>query len=245
MARRAKGGAKSRTVTPPSGRPFSSVIFDYGQVLTHRPRAPVLRRIAQVFGLRVDDLPEIYAQSRPSYDKGELSPREYWERFALGTGTSISPELIEKLRRWDIELWSDVDQRMVDWVQALRATGIKTALLSNMPHDMIDHVRENFAWLSSFDVQVLSAELGIVKPDPPIYRECLARLGATARETLFLDDREVNVRAADAIGLVGLHVRSFPQLRRDLAGLGVAPLPRSSARRTRPKQRSSVRPGSA
>jgi putative hydrolase of the HAD superfamily len=233
MARRAKGPAG--TAMPPSGRPFSAVIFDYGQVLTRPPGAPALRRIAEVFGLRVEDLPEIYAQSRPPYDKGELSPREYWERFALGAGTSISLDLIEKLRRWDIELWSDVDQRMVDWVQALRATGTKTALLSNMPHDMIDHVRENFAWLSYFDAQVLSAELGIVKPDPPIYRECLDRLGVTAREALFLDDREANVHGGEAVGLVALHVRSFPDLRRDLARLGVTPLPRSSAPRPRPK----------
>jgi putative hydrolase of the HAD superfamily len=233
VARRAKGAAGAGTATPPSGRPFSAVIFDYGQVLTHPPQAPALRRIAHVFGLRVGDLPEIYAQSRPPYDNGELSPREYWERFALGAGTSIDPDLVEKLRQWDIELWSDVDQRMVDWVRALRATGIKTALLSNMPHDMIDHVRENFAWLSYFDVQVLSAELGIVKPDPPIYQECLDRLGVIARETLFLDDREVNVRGGEAIGLVGLQVRSFSQLRRDLVRLGVTPLPRSSAPRPR------------
>jgi putative hydrolase of the HAD superfamily len=233
MTRRTKGSAG--TAKPPSGRPFSAVIFDYGQVLAHPPRAPALRRIAQVFGLRVEGFPEIYAQSRPPYDKGELSPREYWERFALGAGTSIGPDLIEKLRRWDIELWSDVDQRMVDWVQALRATGIKTALLSNMPHDMIDHVRENFAWLSYFDAQVLSAELGIVKPDPPIYLECLDRLPVTAREALFLDDREANVRGAEAIGLVGLQVRTFPELRRDLAKLGVTPLPRSFARRPPPK----------
>jgi putative hydrolase of the HAD superfamily len=233
MGRRPKGFVVTRTASPPSGRPFSAVIFDYGHVLSHPPRAPALRRIEQVFGLRVEDLPGIYAQSRPPYDKGELSPREYWERFALAAGISISPELIEKLRRWDIELWSDVDQRMVDWVQALRATGIKTALLSNMPHDMIDHVRENFAWLSYFDVQVLSAELGIVKPDPPIYQECLDRLGATAREALFLDDREANVRGGESVGLVGLQVRSFSELRRDLAKLGVTPLPRSSARRAR------------
>jgi putative hydrolase of the HAD superfamily len=58
-----------------------------------------------------------------------------------------------------------------------------------------------FNWLDEFEVKIWSCELGIIKPDPAIYRACLNALGCSAARTLFFDDRPDNVEAARQLGM--------------------------------------------
>ena len=57
------------------------------------------------------------------------------------------------------------------------------------------------SWLPEFDARTFSCEVGVCKPESEIYRDCLKKLGTQPSEVLFLDDREPNVRAAEALGL--------------------------------------------
>jgi putative hydrolase of the HAD superfamily len=134
-------------------------------------------------------------------------------------GIDLRGDVIEKLSSWDKEMWSHVNTEMTDWLSAVRAAGYQTALLSNMHFDMIAHVRAKFSWLCDFDHLIFSAEVRAVKPEPAIYEHCLATLGVRPPETLFVDDREENVAAARALGIVSFHFRSARELRRDLASL--------------------------
>ncbi|MGH9734965.1 MAG: HAD family hydrolase, partial [Candidatus Acidiferrales bacterium] len=125
----------------------------------------------------------------------------------------------------DRDMWSRANDEMTAWLASLRPAGYKTALLSNMQHEMIAHVRAKFGWLNGFDHQIFSSEVRLVKPDPALYRVCLAKLGTEPRETIFIDDREQNVAAARALGIHAIRFRSVPDLRRDLASAAFRPLP--------------------
>ena len=70
-------------------------------------------------------------------------------------------------------MWARINPTMVDWLKRLHSSGIKTGLLSNMPHDMIRYARQKFAWLENFDHQTFSAEVRLTKPDAAIYRHSL------------------------------------------------------------------------
>ena len=52
-----------------------------------------------------------------------------------------------------------------------------------------------------FSVVVDSGFVGARKPERAIYELTLERLGTPAAETVFLDDVEINVAAADELGL--------------------------------------------
>ena len=69
-----------------------------------------------------------------------------------------------------------------------------------------------------FDVVVSSARIGVAKPDPAIYRYAAKRSGMSVERCLFIDDAHVNVEAARAQGMTGLHYRSPDDLRAVLAG---------------------------
>jgi putative hydrolase of the HAD superfamily len=47
--------------------------------------------------------------------------------------------------------------------------------------------------------------VGLRKPDERIYRHAAAALGLDPAECVFVDDIEHNVRAAEAVGMVGVH----------------------------------------
>ena len=118
-----------------------------------------------------------------------------------------------------------VDAAMLDWLDMLHTAGIKTALLSNMPWDLIEHVRTHFKWMENFAFKTFSAEVRLIKPDGAIYQHTLKGLGLPAAETLFIDDRETNIRAAQALGIQAIQFRSIGQLKDDLEALGFPVLP--------------------
>jgi putative hydrolase of the HAD superfamily len=148
--------------------------------------------------------------------------------LAEDAGTVLRPGQMEEICELDMTMWSHVNPTMVDWARRLGSSRMKVGLLSNMHPDMVAHVRKQFAWIQSFDCVTFSGEVKMVKPDPAIYEHTLRGLGVTAPEALFLDDREINVQAARALGITAIQFQSIEQLRSDLETEGFAILPTNS-----------------
>lgn len=92
------------------------------------------------------------------------------------------------------------DTRMIDMVRAARTAGVRTGLLSNSWG--LDYPREG--WDTLFDTVVISAEVGLRKPEPAIYTLAAERLGLPPSQVVFVDDMAPNVRGAGAVGMVGV-----------------------------------------
>jgi len=206
---------------------ISAVILDYGQVLARCPTAAEFGRMAEMFNVSFELFYELWEASRGPYDRGDFTAEEYWLKLAAQTNTSLDGRQIEILRKVEVEIWAHPNPGMLDWVSQLHAAGIKTGLLSNMPWDLVTHVRTNCKWMESFSFKTLSAEVRLIKPDPAIYEHTLHGLGVSAAEALFVDDREINVRAADALGMHAIQFRSIAGLKCDLEALGCPILPPS------------------
>ena len=99
---------------------------------------------------------------------------------------------------------SALEAAMVDLIRSLRQAGLRTALLSNSWGNG-GYARDLFSDL--FDVVVISADVGMRKPEERIFRHTAALLGLEPHECVFIDDVLANVAAAEAIGLVGWHHR--------------------------------------
>jgi putative hydrolase of the HAD superfamily len=83
----------------------------------------------------------------------------------------------------------------------LRQGGARLAVVSNWDvslHDVLERTRLR----GRVDAVVISAEVGIAKPDPAIFRVALERLGATAAAAMHVGDSvEHDVAGARAAGL--------------------------------------------
>jgi putative hydrolase of the HAD superfamily len=177
-----------------------AVIFDFGNVLSESQPAADVQALANILDLPVPRFTEIYWQFRIEYDAAALDPLAYWNTVARTASRTLTPAQISTLLEIDSRSWSHPAPVMPQWARDLRAAGIRTALLSNMPAPIRDHIL-GCAWLPDFDARVFSCDFGRTKPAPEIYKHCLEQLGVSAPEALFLDDREPNIRAAEALGL--------------------------------------------
>lgn len=193
-----------------------AVIFDYGNVLSQNQPAADVEAMAGILDLPVQRFTEAYWQFRVAYDDASLDSVEYWGAVARTAPRELTAAQIGLLIDIDSRSWSHPAPEVPQWAQDLRAAGIGTALLSNMPVPVRDYILR-CAWLPDFDARVFSCDFGRCKPAPEIYEHCLKQIGVAAQEALFLDDREANVRAAEALGMPAIWFQDATGVSREIA----------------------------
>jgi 2-haloacid dehalogenase len=109
----------------------------------------------------------------------------------------------------------------VDILEALRRRGVRLYALTNFSSETWPIAQARFEFLSWFEDAIVSAEHGIVKPDPRIFELAISRCRLEPAQTVFIDDAPVNVAAGRACGLHAIHFTSAERLREDLAAIGL------------------------
>jgi len=204
----------------PSNR-WDAVIFDYGRVLSLAPSHAELQQFAALVGVSEPPFFEIYSATRHDYDCGRTDFRQHWKAFADAAGVELVPAQVERIAEMETLMWLRINPEALALAREIKAQGVRIAILSNMPHDLLAYVRREFKWLDEFEVKVWSCECGITKPDPAIYRHCLDALGCEPGRTLFFDDRLNNVEAALDLGMEA-HIFESAEQARAAVRAGVA-----------------------
>jgi putative hydrolase of the HAD superfamily len=187
---------------------IKAVIFDFGHVLSLPPRPENMAWLAERCGLGQEEFLRAFHELRPEADRGTLPMTEFWAAMARRGGRTASARLLRELREQDLQAWTRPNPAMFAWAEELRRGGWLTAILSNMPADFMPLLREQFPEVSRFSPAVFSWQVGMVKPEPGIFRHCLRLLDLPAAQALFLDDMPVNVAAARGLGLNALQFHS-------------------------------------
>jgi putative hydrolase of the HAD superfamily len=205
-----------------------AVIFDYGMVLTGAPVAEAHDAMLRITGLPHDRFEALYWADRHAYDEGKLTGLEFWRKIVRDASLNLDPKAIDDLNSWDARMWTTQNPVMLAWQQNLKQHGLLTAILSNMGDSVLENMQREFDWLSNFDVLLWSFQLKMAKPDPAIYHHALEKLGTRPEETLFIDDKNVNIEAARALGINAILFSTVDHLRKDLIATGLdrdLPLP--------------------
>ena len=135
-------------------------------------------------------LAEIHALER-----GKLEDEEFERRFAARLGVEPAGLLGRMFAG------AEPDEPMIAAVRAARASGLATALVSNSWG--LGIYDRSLVW-ELFDAVVISGEVGLRKPDPPIFLLAAERLGLEPAECAMVDDLPWNVSAAGALGMAGV-----------------------------------------
>jgi putative hydrolase of the HAD superfamily len=183
------------------------VMFDYGGVVSYPPTQRDLALLAGAAGVPVPDLVNVYWDWRRAYDLAELDVYGYWRQVGRSLGRSYSDAEVSELARLDRAAWLRLQDGTVALIEELGAAGRPLALLSNAPDELAEAIG-GLPVAAHFGHLLFSCQLKLAKPDPECYSRALARLGASADEVIFIDDRAENVAAADALGLRSVHFTS-------------------------------------
>ncbi|WP_405955615.1 HAD-IA family hydrolase [Streptomyces phaeochromogenes] len=186
------------------------VLFDLFGVIARHQRPGALAKMAARCHAPTDAFTTAYWACRPPYDAGRQSAPEYWtavlRSLSVDVGLDVEADTIEELRLADIDSWSRVDNRMVAYAQSLRqplCAVTEVALLSNIPSDHADAFLAAQPWLHTLDHVAFSGKIKAAKPAPAAFHHCVIAMRAAPADFLFVDDREENVRAAQAVGMNG------------------------------------------
>jgi epoxide hydrolase-like predicted phosphatase len=115
---------------------------------------------------------------------------------------------------------SQRDPEMLDLFRRLKAAGVPTGLLSNSWGSDYGYPRDLFPEM--FDAVVISADVGMRKPETRIFLHAAGLLGLEPAECVFIDDIQQNIAAAEDLGFAGiLHTDAASTARRVSELLGI------------------------
>lgn len=113
------------------------------------------------------------------------------------------PAFRDDIRLWHdrwIEMASPAIDLSVQLLRALRANGVPVFALSNFGIDSFAHAETYYDFLGEFDRRYISGHMGVIKPDPEIYRQLEEDCGVAPGALLFTDDRADNIAMAASRG---------------------------------------------
>ncbi len=191
-----------------------NIVFDIGNVLV---RWEPLKVIQRVF-LNVD-AQALFQAMRPIWldlNLGKLTeeeavlqyenllnfPKEKFQQLMLGFKESQTPiegslELLKELNQLGYSLFSITDNI----------------------HEIMAYHRQHSAFTEYFKDIIVSADLGVLKPDPKIYQNLIDKHQLKAEECVFFDDLLTNVEGAKAVGMHAFLFTDTATCRKDLENL--------------------------
>ncbi len=185
------------------------------------PNLRYLRRWEKILGVKEDGVfKEFFAPPGESefahkVFTGEISEAEILSN--IGLHWRLSPWLVRFLRRRSFSK-KRFNKRMADFVRSLRPRYL-TAILSNAGDLDRQVFNDAYGIESLVDKVIISAEVGLAKPDPRIFRLALDQFDLQPAEAIFVDDLAVNVEAASQVGMRAIQFHSNAQVIGEIRGI--------------------------
>ena len=195
-----------------------ALLTDFGGVLVRTGSDATRRALEARLGLSPHTIEDLVFGGEASRraQLGQISYDAFWDRLRLDLRLDGRMSVVEFR---DAFFGADfLDEDLMALIRSVRPA-IKTGLISNAWSNARDVFTRLFGIADAFDVMIISAEEGVMKPDPRIYQAALDRLGVAASESIFVDDVLENVRGAQALGIHGIHFRSPEQARPEIERL--------------------------
>ncbi len=197
--------------------PFRAILWDLGGVILRTEDWEPRHCLDRMLDLPHGKIYELVFESEISRKAtvGEATNDDIWMR--VGEQLTLSRDELTLVRD---EFWSGdrIDKDLIRFIRA-RTNGTKMGLLSNGWSSTRRFLEERWHIAEIFDDIIISAEVGLAKPDRRIYQLALDRLGVEAEQTIFIDDFIENLEGARELGIHGIHFQDPQTVMEELQDL--------------------------
>jgi glucose-1-phosphatase len=153
----------------------------------------------------------------PDLQEGRISARDWHLHIVRRLGGNLTYD--QFVQAWNAALLPETLQPDSLW--AGLAKKYRLSLLSNTDPIHVAHMESTFTFFQYFPVRIYSCVVGLSKPNPLIYQQALRATKVKANEAVYIDDLEENVAAANALGMIGVHLPVPGELPDKLRAAGV------------------------
>ena len=192
---------------------IKAVIWDLSGVVLHTVKGTFYSLMAERLGAPLKDVERLMSSTENKlWDLGEMTDDTFYTFILKGLNMPMEKKSI--LRKFVLDDFY-IDQEILAYIKKIHKS-FTTVLLTNFPKHMHDFMKTDWIVDGAFDHIIASCDVKLIKPDPAIYKLTLAHIGCQAEESVFIDDWEKNVKAAEKLGIIGIIYQSQSQIINDL-----------------------------
>ena len=157
-----------------------------------------------------DDRRQKIRDLRLQCDMGLIDRDAFWNSAAKIL--SISRVQLDR----ELDKIGGADWELLEYIKSHKHA-YKTAIVSNVGRGFLERIFDNRRpEVDYFDVVIASGDIGVMKPDPRIYKIVADRLNVKPHEAVFIDDKQVHCEGAKHVGMQAILYRDFHQFKREL-----------------------------
>jgi len=199
---------------------INTVIFDLGGVLIDWNPRYVYRTI-----FKTEEEIDWFFENVATHDWNENQDAGYPIAKATEELVAQHPEWEKEIKayygRWTEMLGGPIRGTVDIFRQLKDIPGLKTYALTNWSAETFHIALDRYDFLHWFDGRVVSGEEKTRKPFQDFYQRLLDRYNVNPSQALFIDDNLRNVKAAEALGIKGIHFHDPAQLKKELINFGL------------------------
>lgn len=178
---------------------IKNIIFDLGNVLISFKPAEYFDKKEYSDSIKSKILSDIFGSKEwRMLDNGDMSTAEAIESIAQSS--TLNKEEISHIFNLRTDLMFPLDKN-VRILPELQKRGYKLYFLSNFPVDIYEEVKTGYYFFRYFSGGIISSEVKVSKPDSRIYKILLEKYSLIPDECMYIDDIEINVKAAGELGM--------------------------------------------
>ena len=181
-----------------------AIAFDWGGIFTEGTfDSSAVRNLAELADTSVDEIGATYFPLMEEFEVGAFDLEGFVARFREASGLDIDEDAFRTTF-----LGSVRERTAMFAVLGSIPPAYTVGMLSNNVPVLCDRVRDDKR-MARIETFVFSNEIGVRKPDPDAFAALTTALGVPPRETVFVDDSEANIEAANDLGFDGILLDTF------------------------------------
>lgn len=187
-----------------------TLFFDLGGVLlTNGWDTETRRRAADTFGLDYAEFQTRHEMLKTALETGRVGLDAYLLRTVFHRTRRFT---MDEFQQFMYEQSKPLEA--LEWVRALAATGgCRLFSLNNESRELHEYRVRTYRLQQIFDGFCTSCYLGLAKPDAGVYAAAMGIAGCPRTRAVFIDDRSMNVEAAEAAGFQAIKYEGLEALR--------------------------------